>query len=179
MKKEWKLLSEESMPPVNRHVILRDAKGSVTISKLTYAWDHSSYSKGALFPGDGKAYWMLLEETENNSEVPLEPEKQHEKAQDEKDAEKTLLVKKLLVPIEKLGISTRIINSFYPESIRFIGDVVCVKDKGFLLKIPGFGIRSLKELKLKLKERGFDIYYYCPEYFKAREELETNGGRRQ
>ncbi len=166
MNKEWTLLSDKSLPPVNKSVIVKDTRGSVTITKLIYSWEHRTHSSGAIFPSDGKAYWMLLPDIEVEKH---EEESKSDHVITEDQICEILKIKRLLTPLKRLDLSPRAYNCLSSENIMFVGDIICIKDKSFLRKIPNFGKKSFNELIKAIKNNSFNLYVDFPEYFKERE----------
>ncbi|MFA5300059.1 MAG: DNA-directed RNA polymerase subunit alpha C-terminal domain-containing protein [Lutibacter sp.] len=72
--------------------------------------------------------------------------------------------------IEDLDLTQRSTNCLRCENILFIGDLIqCNENR--LLKIPGLGRKSYMEIKLLLKNRGFDLNTPIQGWDKIREEL--------
>ena len=133
---QWKLLSDDSVPPINKLVILKDSKGSVSLTKLKYIWEHQSYP---ICVGDptNKSYWMLLPDIKD--EYPSEE-----------------MNKKLPDLVEELDLSHRILNCLHNEEIFCIKDL-CNKNEYDLLKIPNLGMKSMKKIKNVLEKNGLSL----------------------
>ena len=58
--------------------------------------------------------------------------------------------------VESLGFSVRVSNVFYDEGIRTIGDLISRTEEE-LVRLPGFGKKSLTEVKMVLAERGLSL----------------------
>ena len=76
-----------------------------------------------------------------------------EQMEDRKDGHKPLYDK----PIEELDLSVRVFNSLKRTGITSIGDVIDMLQRGSdaMLAIRNFGEKSLDELTVKLKEKGY------------------------
>jgi len=80
-----------------------------------------------------------------------------EEAEEEVPEEETFLAKIYDTPIEELDLSVRVYNCLKRTGITRVGEVLERLEKGEseLLSIRNFGMKSLRELKDKLREKGF------------------------
>jgi hypothetical protein len=147
---KWNKLSDDCVPPLNKPVIVKDSRGSVTLTRLKYIWEHES--RPVYFgPPTEHSYWMLLPDVEDSS-----PQKK--------------MIDKLLTPIKDMDFTRRTSNCLEAENIKYVGDIVCRQGwEAFLLKTPNLGRKSLKEIKDVLASKGLGDYVECPEYHKQRE----------
>jgi DNA-directed RNA polymerase subunit alpha len=60
-------------------------------------------------------------------------------------------------PIENLDLSVRVFNSLKRTGITTVGEVLELLDKGeeAVMSIRNFGEKSLDELRLKMREKGY------------------------
>jgi DNA-directed RNA polymerase subunit alpha len=60
-------------------------------------------------------------------------------------------------PVEALDLSVRVFNSLKRTGITTVGDVLDLLEKGdqAVMSIRNFGEKSLDELRLKMREKGF------------------------
>lgn len=145
---KWNLLSDNCIPPINKPVIVKDSRGSITITRLKYIWEHESIPIYFGSPTSG-TYWISLPDIEIENP-------------------KNELIDRLLKPISELNITERSIKCLKAEGIIFIGDIVCNPWESMVLKIPHFGRKSLKELQEAIEKHGFNQHEECLEYFEER-----------
>ena len=62
--------------------------------------------------------------------------------------------------ITEMGLSNRVVNSLHTEGIHTLDDLLS-RTENRLFMIPGFGRRSLAEVKNRLAEMGYDL---TPQY---------------
>lgn len=71
-------------------------------------------------------------------------------------------LKKLLISIDELNLSARSHNCLIRSSIKYVGDLVLMNEKG-LAEVKNLGKKSLDEIKQRLEEYGFPVGAELPE----------------